>query len=278
MTSKHTFYGLLITLFVAAFSLASSGGRSDARAGAPGDTSTCSGCHSSSGGTGSISLVDPPAEIQAGMTYSLTLRLDDDNSSFQVGGFQIVATDGASGDQQGSFTASEGTRVTLIDRLVQNTPRAATDGRVEWSFDYTAPETLSTDEITFFMVGNAANGNGSNGAGDFSRASSLAIPFNTEPSSTFDPNRSSTQLTVFPNPLPSGELLRAQLVLKEALTNVRVRLFDVTGRELLLQDLDQLQAGEQQLQLDLPALTAGFYALQLEGNGQLQARVPLLIK
>lgn len=278
MTSKHTFYGFLITLFVAAFSLASSGGRSDARAGAPGDISTCSGCHSSSGGTGSITLVDPPAEIQAGMTYNLTLRLDDDNSSFQVGGFQIVATDGTSGEQQGSFTASEGTRVTLIDRLVQNSPRNATNGRVEWTFDYTAPESLPAEEITFFMVGNAANDNGMNGAGDFTRTGSLAIPFSTTPSSTFDPNRSSTQLTVFPNPLPSGEVLRAQVALEEALTNVRLRLFDVTGRELLLQDLDQLQAGNQQLQLELPALSAGFYALQLEGNGQLQARVPLLIK
>ena len=278
MTSKHTIYSLLLVFFVALISFASSGGRSDARAGAPGDISTCSGCHSSNGGSGSISLVDPPSEIQAGETYNLTLRLDDDNPSFQVGGFQIVATDGVNGDQQGTFLASEGTRVTIIDRLVQSTPRAASAGRVEWTFDYVAPESLGSEEIVFFMVGNAANGNGGNGAGDFARNGSLSIPFTTTPSSNFNPDLSTTQLTVFPNPLSSGQPLKALLNMEESLNNTRLRLFDVNGREVMIQEMDQLWPGEQQIRLNLPELPAGFYALQLEGNSQLQARVPLLIK
>lgn len=278
MTSKHTIYSLLLVFFVALFSFASSGGRSDARAGAPGDSSTCSGCHSSNGGNGAITLVNPPAEMVAGQTYSLTLRLEDDNPSFQVGGFQIVATDGVLGIQEGEFTAAEGTRVTPIDRLVHNTPKNAAGGAVEWTFDYTAPLSLETNNIVFFMAGNAANDNGQNGAGDFGRQGSVAVPYSTQPSSTFDPNRSTSQLAVFPNPVLSGQTLNASLALEASLQNAELRLFDVSGRELLQQRLGFLPIGEQRLQLEIPALAAGFYALQLTGNGQLQARIPVLIK
>ncbi|MEL6143200.1 MAG: choice-of-anchor V domain-containing protein, partial [Bacteroidota bacterium] len=189
MKRIHTFISLMVIFFAAVISIANSSGRNDARAGAPGDIGTCSQCHTSNGGTGSIEIVDAPSTIVAGTTYPLTLTLSDDNTSTQIGGFQLVATDGVNNTQVGTFTPVDGagTRVNPIDRLVQSNPKDFSGGQVSWDVEWTAPESLSTDEIVFFFVGNAANDNNSNGAGDFTRTGSLSIPFSTEPSAIFGP-------------------------------------------------------------------------------------------
>lgn len=148
------------------FFLASSLGRSNNWADAPGDNGYCLQCHNTGTSGGSISLSGVPTSYQANTTYSLTLTLTD--SDAVVGGFQIVATDGSTNAQIGTFSTPAGTKIQNTNRLVQSTPKSFNSGSVSWTFDWTSPNTASAPtNLQFFYAGNAANGNGGR-PGDYS--------------------------------------------------------------------------------------------------------------
>jgi hypothetical protein len=82
-------------------------GRSGNYAGLTTDTGTCgtSGCHSGGtvNGTG-VTLTGAPASYVAGQTYPLTLTIKDPDAI--SGGFQIVATNGTTMAQIGTYRRS----------------------------------------------------------------------------------------------------------------------------------------------------------------------------
>ena len=167
---------ILFVLFASLVNLSSSGGLNGNQAGAPFE-GTCGGCHFDAG-NGSISLSGLPFSFLENQTYTFTLTLEEDfldTNPSAVGGFQIVAIDIDSGNNNmvGSFTPSTGTRVTPSGRLTHSTPASMTNGEVSWTFDYTAPS-HGVGPIRFYYTGNAANGNGVNGAGDYAHNSSSA--------------------------------------------------------------------------------------------------------
>lgn len=280
MKTRYTLFGLVLTLLVTGLSLASSSGRNDARAGAPGDISTCSQCHSSTGGNGTISLVEPPASVVAGNTYTLTLRLEDDNNSTMTGGFQIVATDGTSNEQVGEFGAlnGEGTRVSPIDRLVQSQPKDFADGAVDWTFDWTAPAELTSEEVVFYFVGNAANDDGSNGDGDFTRTGSLNIPFMTEPSSLFEARQENAQLAVYPNPAFAGDDLNVNVVTEEQIPVAWLQILDLNGRLLQTQTTSLLGLNNSPVRLNTTNMTPGIYLVRLSGPGIVSAAQTVIMR
>ena len=150
MTFALLFFGYLF--------ISSSGGRNDNRANAPGDSGYCANCHGVATSGGSISLTGVPGSYTAGATYPLTLTLTDANAV--VGGFQIVATNGSSNTQIGSFSTPAGTRLNPSNRLVQSGAQAFSGGLTSWTFNWTAPSTGAPATVEFFYAGNAANGNG----------------------------------------------------------------------------------------------------------------------
>lgn len=167
-------YKLSILLFFSYVFSSNSGGRNGLWAGAPGDSGNCSTCHTTAG-SGSVELTGVPTNYTSGTTYSMTLTINDAGAA--VGGFQIVATDGASSGQVGTFTPQGAQRLTANSRLVQNGSAAFSGGSVSWPISWTAPPT-GTDPVQFFFSGNAANGNGSNGGGDMGYANaSTAVTF-----------------------------------------------------------------------------------------------------
>lgn len=177
-------YTTFFFLFLAYIFLSFSGGVSANRANAPGDGGYCNSCHTGTG-TGSIVLSGEPAIYVAGTTYPLTLTLNDPDAMgipLARGGFQIVATNGTNNAQVGTFVPSAGTTLVGSGRLTHSTPiNFSGASSISWTFDWTAPTTGAPANVQFYFAGNAANGNGGNGAGDNTYAAfSSTIPLPVE--------------------------------------------------------------------------------------------------
>lgn len=186
------FQNLYILIIVAGLFIASSGGRNDARAGAPGDNNDCSSCHGGAAtNSGTIDFVGLPAEFEPGQTYDFQVVVNEPDADgvLDAAGFQLVATNGFNNLQRGSFTVVDaGTRINPINRLVHNTPKLFSGTEAVWDVQYTTPNdpTLFQD-IIFYLAGNSVNLNGNTG-GDvvYSNSALIVLPvewtsFNVEP-------------------------------------------------------------------------------------------------
>jgi len=125
-------FTLILTLLLLGviISISSSGGRSGNWANAPGDNGYCNACHTSSSGSGSITLTGAPSSYQPGQTYNMTLTLNQ--AGAVVGGFQIVATNGMNNSNIGTFNPGTNQGINNVSRLVQTTPKSFTFGSVSW--------------------------------------------------------------------------------------------------------------------------------------------------
>ncbi len=176
----------VLPLLVTAFFLpqlinAFSSGPPDGKTGAPGE-GLCSDCHSnSSDGDGSLSLSGVPTEYAFDQTYMLTVTIEDPDQ--QRWGFEITASD-PSNNAAGEFTITDAVNTQLSDNASPSkdyvkhtsdgTMLGVEDGPVNWDFDWTAPSS-DVGEITFYLAGNAANGNFAN-SGDFIYSTSVSSP------------------------------------------------------------------------------------------------------
>lgn len=192
MNSKFTpVYTFFVCLSISFLMLSSSSGRSDSRAGAPGD-GNCSGCHSSrefGTPTGGVELRNLPSSVEAGMTYDFELAVtqpivsgEPNRNSNAVSGFQLVAINGTNNRELGTFTAVNGSGT----RVVQSNTRLSHSGSkrhfgaatTTWAVRYTTPNEELPEEIVFYMAANAANGNGGNGSGDYGYVNSVSVATN----------------------------------------------------------------------------------------------------
>ena len=135
---------------------------------APGEP-TCNQCHGgSSGGTGSVTILidgsSTPSTYVAGETYSITVEMEDPNSSEY--GFQMTYLNSSNtGPSTGGFTAITGTWLQTNNNreyITHNTPKttATMTETASWVFDWEAPDPADGD-ITFYVSGNATNNNNS---------------------------------------------------------------------------------------------------------------------
>ena len=160
--------------------------------GAPGEI-TCQGCHTSTGGNGSIAITGVPEHYSPGQTYTLTVTLQDPGQ--QRWGFELTALqfDAITQAPERSGTLIDTSVHTLLsedagtqrqyithtsNEVAQGDPDDGTfwgtpDGPVSWSFDWTAPA-AGAGIVIFYVAGNAANGNGINGTGDFMYKTSVS--------------------------------------------------------------------------------------------------------
>jgi hypothetical protein len=166
----HFVYSTFILLAFAGLFLNDANGRKGNYAGAPGDI-TCTDCHSdrTHDVNGKVTLSGAPASFTSGVSYPLTLTLKD--ATALAGGFQIVATNSAVGNNvmYGSFTAGTGTKIASTtgsgaNRLTHNAPKAMSGGQVSWTFNWVAPATGST--VRFYFAANATNWDNNEAFGD----------------------------------------------------------------------------------------------------------------
>lgn len=151
-----------IALLASVVCISSSIGRNDKRTGAPGDNS-CNACHMGAEATGITNLLGLPSTFTGGVEYDLILTVEDEN--MKRAGFQIVATDGTSGDMVGEFTPGNNSRLTtgpVSGRLTHSSPlNFSSSNLAEFNFKWEAPRGNSApSQIVFYYNIVAANANG----------------------------------------------------------------------------------------------------------------------
>ena len=157
--------GLLFALAPCAV-LAYSGGPPDRFANNPPNYMNCTACHFSyelNSGNGDLVLLGVPAEYVPGETYPLTVILSDPGQ--QRWGLEVTVLDDADPFAQGGSLIVTDPLHTQISEDVDGTEDYLkhtsdgtywpSDGPTEWTFDWVAPELPG---ITFYLVGNAADG------------------------------------------------------------------------------------------------------------------------
>lgn len=171
---KISFYTLLIVVVFAICAYGpgpSSAGAPASHTGAPGE-STCaeSGCHddniANSGSTKlSLEFEETPEKLIPGKTYNLKVILSDEHTSRF--GFQILALEGETEKNAGSFSITDSARTQLVNNSRQlqdrnyvtytfNGTDAIKKGYSEWKLRWTAPNT-KIKSVDFYLAGVAAN-------------------------------------------------------------------------------------------------------------------------
>lgn len=123
----------------------------------------CDGCH---GSTPLSSLtVQAPATVNPGQTISITASFS--GSGVSVGGLYLTA------GRKGTLTPGAGMK-SVTDGLTHSAPKAASNGTVSFTFNYTPPSTPDGVDIDVFALG----GNGDNrSSGDKSGQKRLSFVF-----------------------------------------------------------------------------------------------------
>jgi len=170
--------------------------------GAPGDNPlACTQCHNSfplNSGKGSVRVVFPGTAYRPGMTYRMRVELRDPDQ--QRWGFQLTArlasdpANAPAGDlippgdlarvvcgNGAAKPCTPGNGIQLIMHTVPGTRTGIRNG-VDFEFDWTAPP-AGSGSVSFYVAGNAANGDGTN-QGDYIYTSSLTIQEDTTPLGT----------------------------------------------------------------------------------------------
>ena len=161
--------GLAILVF-AVTAFAYSGGPPDGRTGAPGE-STCADCHGNlNTGSGQIAAFGPDSYVP-GDTLDISIYVS------QLGqtrwGFEMTILD-ESDNPVGNFLIVEPTRTQLsiagsgrhyVKHTSVGTDPGPPDTSPGWTVKWVSPS-VNPGAVTFFLAGNAANGNGAT-SGDF---------------------------------------------------------------------------------------------------------------
>ena len=183
MIRKCAFLILAVVLMGSDSIFGFSGGPPAERTGNPGeicgDDTCASSCHTSfsvNAGPGKFSISLPSSEYKPGQTLDVTIKFT--NTSTAIHGFEITAVD-ASNNKVGTFANKDDTAQTApYDNLYAAHTKIGT-AENQWIVQWTAPTTSVSDPITFYAVGNEANGNSAS-SGDYIYTDTATISLATE--------------------------------------------------------------------------------------------------
>lgn len=235
-----------------------------ARTGAPNET-TCaaSGCHSGGNFTGTVAITGIPDTITPGQAYTVNLT---QTSNAARAGFELTCLDGTN-TRCGTLTAGSGGNVTSSggrQYIRQSSARNLSNGSVSWSFTWTAPDSLDNNNITFYFVSLAANGNGGK-TGD----NVLINTFNAvlqEPE-VIDTNTVDivpaffAEKTIHIYPTPANNTLSVNLPANS--NKGQITLYDLRGAAILSIDLPTPTTS-----VDITQLPKGIYIAKIQANGK----------
>lgn len=241
--------------------------------GSTGDMGTCanSGCHTAGSFDPSLALsVDPgdyvPTTVYVpGQTYFLNLEFTVDG---QVGtGFQAVALDGNNA-QAGSWSTipslAQVTNLSGRDYLEHLGPQTF-NGGVSWDAEWTAPA-AGTGDVTFYVAGLAINGNGNSG-GDGVATQTITLT-EMPPSSTTQIDRGFAAIDLFPNPVIDRTTVS---ITSEEPGDFQMNVLNTVGQVIQSEKIN-LQAGQNERNLNLSDLQSGLYFLQVVGDDKMSTQ------
>lgn len=252
MKKNYFFKILLFSIPLGAFVLmSSSGGRDDARTGSPGDGgATCSACHTTTPTTQSVNIATniPAGGYDLNTNYTVTVSV---TSTSPDHGFQLTAERTSDNTKVGSFTAGGGSRVTG-QRITH-----ANDSQSSWTFTWTSPASDQGD-IKFYAAAVAADGNGSNGAGD--------VTVSTETGAFNVLGISEAKLLKFDMyPNPSADEVKIQL--PSGTSSASVSMYDYVGRLVYTKTVTDVDNT-----IDVRDLSQGMYLLRVTTDTKVGAK------
>ncbi len=269
---------LLAPSLALAYSSAPPNGRTDA----PGE-GNCTACHSSfplNSGAGSLAVTDLGG-WEAGQTYDLTVTMADPDASRW--GFELTILDDA-GNSAGTLqsggastqTSTSGSRV--YGKQTSSGTQTGTSGQASWTMSWTAPTGLEGD-VTIYLAGNAANGNGST-QGDHIYTSAMAWPAAGASAVPLVAASGAVLESNFPNPFNPRTTIAFEL---ERDQHARLAVYSLDGK-LVRRLLDESRpAGRHQVVWDGKDMTgsaaaSGIYLYQLNSGGVRQTRTMTLVR
>ena len=183
MIKKYFCFVFAVVLIGSKLVFGFSGGPPAERTGNPGEScgdDTCaSSCHTSfavNAGSAKFSINLPSSEYKPGQTLDITIEFT--NTSTAIHGFEITAVD-ASNNKVGTFAGKDDTVQTEpYDNLYAAHTKIGT-AENQWIVQWTAPAANVSDSVTFYAVGNEANGNSAS-SGDYIYTDTATISLVTE--------------------------------------------------------------------------------------------------
>lgn len=251
-----------------------SGGRAatagQGNCGAPGDAATtCINCHNSGSINASIAVGvfddndSPVDELTPGTTYRVRVELSGAGANGY--GFQMLALD-QPGNVNGEDIATWSNPSANVQIAEANNGRtyveqAGTSVQPLFEVDWMLPMN-PTDNTTFYVCGNAVNGNGQN-TGDGAACTTLTLP--TAVTSSVRDLGAAVRTDLLPNPV-SGAV--AQLRIADAPAGTYdLRLLGTDGRSYVEQTV-QFSGNTETVELPVADLTPGVYFVQIQHEGR----------
>src|SRR5262249_30592049 len=233
--------------------------------GAPNEA-TCTACHGGGPSGGTLSITGLPANYSPNQDVTLTVTLSQANRGRY--GFQLTAIDD-SGKRAGDLTPNDNRTQTQTNTVLGNsrqyinhtfagiTPSAP--GQGSWTFKWKAPA-QSVGRVTFYIAGNAANGNNANSLDYIYITNASMQPATTLPqvaavsAASFSSSLASEAIaSIFGKDLASGSLPATTQPLPTVLGDTRVKVKDNVGME---RDAGLFFAAPWQINFLIPAGTS----------------------
>lgn len=238
------------------------------RTGSPGET-TCIFCHTTfplNDGTGSVSISSPDLigwEYNCGQTYTINVTVA--RTADSLFGFDCECLD-TSNQSVGNFTVTNTeTHIgyATIQSVVRENMMHAMNGGVSpalhtFTFNWTAPAT-NIGDVTFWIAGNAANGNyAPSGDHIYSTSQNVTPVIGTGMSVAMESN---TGFAVFPNPSQGQLTLKFSGVAGE---EINIQLISIEGKEISLLQHQIADGSAKIIRVKLPVdLQKGIYFVRL---------------
>lgn len=254
--------------------------------GAPGDeTNTngspriCTYCHF--GAAGPVVFVhvldtngDTVTQYLPGQQYTARVTIANSNPALTGYGFQMIALrDSGNVDLHGFSDPGNNTVNNYKLATIPNGRTYAEHDNVsvnnnKFEVMWTAPA-AGTGPVTFYAAGNAVNRNGTT-SGDGAASTVLHLP-EAGASAVSEQAAEAVTLEVWPNPVQERAFVR---ILAKNSGVFQVRVIDLQGR-VQWQTTQQLNAGENMLQIPAASWASGLYLLEVS-NGTARTAVKLL--
>lgn len=240
----------------------------------PGEAScNASGCHtghSLNSGGGSVVITAPTMpnwQYTPGQVYPISVTVAQTGIALFGLGFEAVKSTGANG---GTLTITNSQQTQIKTKTISGNVRTnvvhqmnggAGSNTKTFTFNWTAPASGSGN-ITFYVSGNAANGNGSESGDYIYTASQVASQITTGLS---DIAGFRASVNVFPNPV--SENFNVHFALSEP-GSVQIELISIEGKICDKIASETYAPGEHEISHTLPqGLKKGNYLLSIHNNG-----------
>ncbi len=228
----------------------------------PGSVPGCN-CHTTVASDATqVTITTGATSFQPGQTYRFTVTVT--NAEQVAAGVNIAKLLSGSGDTTSTLLAvsGQGLKKQGAAQMTHQTPKDFVDGSVSWEFDYIAPP-ASKPFDTLYATANAVNRNGSADGGD-EWALAAKFPINVVTNSVSPRTDIAEAFAIGPN--PARGMAKLFFMMKKP-ANLRIALVDASGREIYVQQKNELSIGRGEVMLDLTNLSTGDYFVNVTSGG-----------